>query len=160
MRLSSDMRAASTTHDLTSLHGPSHCSSRDWANCTMLVPSATSEVNEVAERMVGSPFDALMAVINDVRTQMEQLGSNVAMLGMQMRQLEARVEKLDCGYGIGAGHSAGSGRGAAHFPSEPSMGPLTIADNGDLRDGPTHRSITAPRMKIGRPRTFRVRGIT
>lgn len=52
----------------------------------MSVTSGTSYMNDVLEWTVGSRFDALVAVMKDVGTQVEQSGSGVMMLGTQINQ--------------------------------------------------------------------------
>lgn len=83
----------------------------------MLATSATSEMMEIVERAVGSRFDELMTLISVVRALMKQLETQFRdALGTQLNQAEARVGKLDRMYGMGAVHSAGSGRGCHSSP--------------------------------------------
>lgn len=72
---------------------------------------------------------------------MEFLASSVVMLGVKLYSRLLPLRKWT-GYGIIAGHRAGSERGAAHSPSERSASPLTIGDDGYGRGGPISRDVT------------------
>lgn len=59
-----------------------------------------------------------------------------------MNQLEICVETLDCGYGMGAGYSTGSSRGAAHSSSKRLTSTLNMVNDVDGRDEPIRGIIT------------------
>lgn len=111
-------------------------------------------MHEVMERTVGSRFNGLMAAMNDLQTQIEQLWSKVWRLNTNVDQLEALLEKLDRGCGTGAEHSESSGRSAAYSPSERPTSPVPVARTMAAGGG-GHKIgvVQATRMQMAMHRT-------